>query len=913
MPARIIDGKALADAWRVRLGTRVRDLRARGIQPCLAAVTVAADPAWGVYLRGQAKACEAVGIIHRIVELPTDATQEDLSERIESLNVDPAVHGIIIQSPLKPPFSELQAQALLSPDKDVEAVGPANLGLVLAGRHVNAPCTAVAAVILAREALPDLRGIEAVVVGASAVVGRPIAQLLLAAGATVTTCHIDTKDLRRHTLGADLLVVAVGKAGLIGPGHVKPGAVVVDVGINCRAGKDGKPETVGDCAPEVATVASALTPVPGGVGALTTTVLLEATVNAAVALAESRPSMEGETLARVLGGAALPPDLADRVAELLSRHLIHTPGTKPLKSAFERRLARGALVLDGAMGSELIARGVAPGAVTQASLDHPDLVKAVHRAYLDAGADLLTANTFAANRWRCRGDRELAVRLATAGVRLVREVARAASSPPFVFASVGPLGVTIGAEVSRAEAEDAFAEVALAMADAGADGFAVETMSSTEEAAAALAAIRRVSRLPVLVSRTLDRDDPAELGEFARACETGGAAAVGINCAAGPRAVAPVVARLASLTTLPVLARPNAGFPTRVDGRPVYHLRPEYLVEQARAYLAAGVGLIGGCCGVGPAHVAALAKAISGQPVPPRTVAASVPVPFEVATRAVHPLLARVASGGFPVLAFVPGRLPPVAANAALARLAAAGADAVGLLTGWPGSARGPRLPARLRHLQDGSGRPAVLELIAGDLTLPAAQEQLLTAHLLGMRLVLIDGGVFAGETRADLQGAGCDPSDLLALVRRLNAGRDLAGTRLEEATAFTVGVRVPTAAVDRIDGWVEQGADFLTLQPVYEPARFRSLMERAHVRVPVLAEILLLPDAATADELDNELPALSVPEALKRRLTVDPEEDARGVLRFLHHWRERLAGVCLLLPDARVDAAERVIAALPR
>jgi 5,10-methylene-tetrahydrofolate dehydrogenase/methenyl tetrahydrofolate cyclohydrolase/methionine synthase I (cobalamin-dependent)/5,10-methylenetetrahydrofolate reductase len=936
MPARLIDGKKVAEARRARLAEQVDALAGRGLHPCLAAVSVHPDPGWSVYLRNQASACAAVGIRHRVVELPAGCTQEDLNEAIEALNLDGAVHGVILQSPLRRApgaagtaegLSDFQAQAQLSPAKDVEGVSPANLGLVLAGRPASAPCTAVAAVELAKAACAELgrelRGMEAVVVGASTIVGKPVAQLLLAAGATVTTCHIDTVDLGQHTRRAELLVVAVGRAGLIGRELVRPGAIVIDVGINRVAGANGRSEIVGDVHPDAAAVAAALTPVPGGVGALTTTVLLEATVAAAERLAEARPAVDGAALARVLGGTGLGinPEVADRLADLLARHQVATPGARPLRSPLERRLAKGVLVVDGAMGSELIARGVAPAAIARANLEHPDLVQAVHQAYLDAGAEALTTNTFGVNRHRLQGDRELTVRLAAAGVRLAREVAgRRGSAPVFVLGSLGPLGPVVGAELSGKDAEDAFAEVALAMADAGVDGFAVETMPSTVEAGAALAGIRRVSRLPVLVSRSCDRDDAVELAEFAGAMAAGGAAAVGVNCAVGPRQMLPVVARLARASGLPVLARPNAGFPTRDGGRPHYHLRPDYLVAQAREYVAAGASIIGGCCGVGPSHIAALVKALAGaercQPSPAPAVAPA-PAPATPGPAAGDPLLFEARAGRFPVLAMVPGRLGPKASGDALRRLAAAGAAAIGLLSGWPGSGRSARLPARLRHLQDAAGRPAVLELIAADTTLSAAQELLLTAHLLGLRTVIIDGGVFSGETRADAIGGGSDAVALVRAIKQLNAGRDLGGSRLEEPTAFTVGVRVAARHAAQAgdaslgDHFVQAGADFLTLQPIYAPAAFRAAMAAGRPAVPLFAEVLVLPDAATADELDNELPSLSVPERLKQRLAADPDEDAKGVLRFLSHWRERLAGVCLMLPDERTAQAEAIVRAI--
>jgi 5,10-methylenetetrahydrofolate reductase len=191
---------------------------------------------------------------------------------------------------------------------------------------------------------------------------------------------------------------------------------------------------------------------------------------------------------------------------------------------------------------------------------------------------------------------------------------------------------------------------------------------------------------------------------------------------------------------------------------------------------------------------------------------------------------------------------------------------------------------------------------------LAQAQETALTAHLLGLRLILIDSGVFAGVARSDLATAGADPLALVRAFKRLNEGRDLGGSRLDEPTAFTIGVRVRADEVARLDEFAAAGADFLTLQPIYEPARFREAMASVSVAVPLFAEVMLLPDAATADELDNELPSLSVPERLKQRLRTDSSEDVRGVLRFLHAWRGKLAGVCIMSPDERTEPAERVI-----
>ncbi len=888
MPARLIDGTAVSTRRRAALAERVAVLAAAGRQPCLAAITVRADAGWAVYAKNQAKACAAAGMAYRSVELPADAGMEHLAGAIEALNIDPAVHGIIVQSPLPTGFDQPAVQALLSPDKDVEGVGPANLGLVLAGRPALAPCTAVAAVALAVEAIPDLTGVEAVVVGASTIVGKPVAMLLQARGATVTLCQIHTRDVAAHTRRADLLVVAVGRAGLITADMVKPGAVVVDVGINRVPGPDGKSQVVGDVQPAVAEVAGQLTPVPGGVGALTTTILLEATVDAAERLGTSRPALDANDLLRLLGAdAGLDPRAADRLALILARHLPSVP--VPALSPLEARLRAGVVVFDGAMGTELIARGVAPGRVTEAVREHPDLVLTVHRSYLDAGAAVLVADTFTANRVAC-GDRATAVALAQEGVRLARQ---AAAGRALVLGSIGPIAGGTG---------EAYAEVAQAMQDAGADGILLETFTSTPELLAALTACRRQVRIPLIASRTLGRDDAVELAEFAQGAEAAGAAAVGVNCAGGPRLLQPVVARLARLTALPVVVRPNAGFPTREHGRLRYHLRPDYFVAQARQAVAAGAAAVGGCCGIGPEHIRALAAGLTGTPLAPRQ-REPAPVAAEPAPVPTHPLL-----GGAVPWAWLPGRMTPITAALAAKGLAAAGAKAIGLLSGWPGAPSGARLAATLRHAADAAGIEPILDLVAGQWSPAQAQDLLLHAHLLGIRLVVIDDGVFADSGRGDQPAAGGGAADLLAVVAALNRGRDHRGGRIDQPTAFTAGVRISSNGAARAADLRDAGAAFVCLQPVYDPARFKAAVAAIPADLPLVAEVLVLPDAATADELDNELPGLSVPDRLKQRLAQDPEADLRSVGRFTAAWKPRLAAVGVLAVEHGVAQAERAI-----
>ncbi len=281
MTAERIDGTMVAAQRQDEIARQVAQIVARGRRPpCLAAVSVGDEPPWRVYQRRQQRIADQVGIVYRDVTLAAGCSQEELDHVLQSLNQDAAVDGIILQTPLPAELDLYHAQSLLEIHKDVEGVNPANLGLVLTGRGGIAPCTARSAVTLAETACGDLRGIEAVVVGSSVIVGKPAAELLLNAMATVTVCHIATQDVAAHTRRAELVIVAVGKPGLLTSDMLQPGVTVIDVGINRVPGPDGKSRIVGDVASEVWQIARAVSPVPGGVGSLTTTILFEQTLAA---------------------------------------------------------------------------------------------------------------------------------------------------------------------------------------------------------------------------------------------------------------------------------------------------------------------------------------------------------------------------------------------------------------------------------------------------------------------------------------------------------------------------------------------------------------------------------------------------------------------------------------------------------
>ena len=297
MAAVLLQGDKLASEMKQRLKQDIENLKAEGVPPHLVAVQVGESAAAKVYLRQQQKACEEIDIEYEVKELPQSTTQQQLLSFIEKLNQDDAVTGIILMMPLPKDIDARQVQITISPDKDVEGMHPANMGRLVYGEIGLSPCTARAAVELLKSSGVELKGKELVVVGHSEIVGKPVALMLLASqmeSPTVTVCHIATKDLAFHTKRADILLVAVGKPGLIKADMVKDGVIVIDIGINRVPVTDengkpvlndkGKPKkkTVGDVDFEgIKEKASFITPVPGGVGPMTTTMLLYNTVESA--------------------------------------------------------------------------------------------------------------------------------------------------------------------------------------------------------------------------------------------------------------------------------------------------------------------------------------------------------------------------------------------------------------------------------------------------------------------------------------------------------------------------------------------------------------------------------------------------------------------------------------------------------
>jgi methylenetetrahydrofolate dehydrogenase (NADP+)/methenyltetrahydrofolate cyclohydrolase len=298
MSAILLDGESLAKKIKEELKREIEDFKSRGKSLTLVAIQVGENPASRVYINQQKKACEEMGLIYNLKELPQSTTELELIDVVESLNKDTSVTGIILQMPLPSGINPRNVQIKIAPEKDVEGLNPYNMGLLVYGKQRVAPCTAMGAVELLKSSGVELKGKEVVIVGHSEIVGKPIALLMLQSlfeSPTPTVCHIATRDLSFHTKRADILFVAVGKPSLIKGDMLKKDSIVIDIGINripvlnekgekVIDEKTGKPKmkTVGDVEFEKAKeICSYISPVPGGVGPLTVTMLIKNTVECA--------------------------------------------------------------------------------------------------------------------------------------------------------------------------------------------------------------------------------------------------------------------------------------------------------------------------------------------------------------------------------------------------------------------------------------------------------------------------------------------------------------------------------------------------------------------------------------------------------------------------------------------------------
>ena len=589
--------------------------------------------------------------------------------------------------------------------------------------------------------------------------------------------------------------------------------------------------------------------------------------------------------------------------------------TKPgFISAIDDRV----LVCDGAMGTMLYATGVFVNRSFDAlNVLEPERVARVHTEYVNAGADVVETNTFGANRIKLRSF-GLTDRLREINVQGARLARGAAGRAAFVAGAMGPLGIRIEpwGKTGRDEAEGYFREQAEALVEGGVDLFVLETFRDVNEISAAIAAIRSVCRLPVVAQMTIEEDgnslDGTPPEQFAPALQSHGADVIGINCSIGPAHMLETIERMGALTGARLSAQPNAGRPRDVEGRTIYLTSPEYMASYARRFINQGVRLVGGCCGTTPEHIRQMKAAVAGRVVSD----APAPGPTAAARRnaagpprpALHEGAGRILSDGPPTPgapvpredksylahALARGRfvriveLPPPRGHSGddvLARartLRIRGVDIVHI----PEGTSGPRMSALALSVlvQQHTGIETVLQYSCRDRNLLGMQSDLLGAHAMGVRNVV----VVTGEPRpaGDYPDAAAvfdvDSIGLVNAVSRLNHGLDVGGQGIGSPTAFHVGVMVNPGAEDldaeirRFDYKVEAGAEFVVTRPVFDVETFDRLYRRiAAAGLPIVLGLTPFDSVLTADFMANELPGIHVPEAALSRMRAAGTADA--------------------------------------
>jgi methionine synthase / methylenetetrahydrofolate reductase(NADPH) len=610
------------------------------------------------------------------------------------------------------------------------------------------------------------------------------------------------------------------------------------------------------------------------------------------------------------------------------------------------------VVFDGAMGTMLYSRGVFINqCFDELNVRSPDLVRAVHRDYVKAGAEVLETNSFGANR----------VKLAQYGLesqvrelnRRAAELAReAAEDRALVAGAVGPLGVRLEpyGPTSAAEARAAFQEQLAALREGGADLFILETFADLVELQQAILAAREVdASMPIVAQMTIGPDLLTPFGatpeDVARALDRWGADVVGLNCSVGPQAILEAIERMAPVTRKKLSAQPNAGMPRDVGGRRIYMASPEYMASYARHLIHAGAKVLGGCCGTTPEHIHAIAEgtrpmrpripdAARGAGSPPRRDGdPAAPKPVDPTPVQVVPLAERsrwgrkLAEGAFITSVEI---VPPRGVDASrmladVAKLKAAGVDAVNVPDG-------PRAQSRMGALmtsvliEQQVGIETVTHYACRDRNLLGMLSDLLGASAVGLRnLLVITGdppkmGPYPDATAVfDIDSIG-----LTNLVRNLNRGRDPGGNAIGAPTRFTIGVGVNPAALDlaheirRFEWKVEAGAEYAVTQPVFDADQLERFLERvAHVRIPVVAGIWPLVSVRNAEFLANEVPGVSVPAEVIARMRRASERSkehavAEGIAiarEMLGRVREAVQGVQVSAPFGKVELALEVFA----
>jgi methionine synthase / methylenetetrahydrofolate reductase(NADPH) len=605
------------------------------------------------------------------------------------------------------------------------------------------------------------------------------------------------------------------------------------------------------------------------------------------------------------------------------------------------RIKQAPVLCDGAMGTLLYSKGIFINrCYDELNLSQPDLIRGIHHEYLQAGAEIIETNTFGANAFRL-ARHSLAEKLREinlTGVKLAREAAK--SFDVWVAGSVGPLGTRIEplGKTSFQEARDTFREQIRALVEAGVDLIILETFGYLEEIHQALLACRDVSAtLPIVAQVTIDEDgnclDGSNPETFVPRLEEWGADVIGCNCSVGPVAMLDAIERVRALTSLPLSAQPNAGIPRSVEGRNIYLCSPEYMASYARKFVAAGVRVVGGCCGTTPDHIRTMKGVLrvgeARGKVTAAHLAAGQSAPKAVPAVALEnrsSVGAKLARGEFlTMVEIVPPKGTDIAKEIEGARfLKSVGVDAVNI----PDS---PRASARMSNqalsllTQQQVGIDVILHYTCRDRNVLCIQSDLLGAAAVGIRnLICITGDPPKMGNYPDATAVfDVDAIGLVNIVHNLNRGLDIGGNPIGTGTSFVIGVGANPGLTDldeevrRFEYKVQAGAEYAVTQPVFDLRLLENFLRRIeHCRIPVLAGIWPLVSVRNAEFMKNEL-RVSVPDSILERMARAQTPDqarAEGVAiarEMLIAVRQMAQGAQISAPMGRYSSAVDVLEAL--
>ncbi len=612
------------------------------------------------------------------------------------------------------------------------------------------------------------------------------------------------------------------------------------------------------------------------------------------------------------------------------------------KQEWLKLLQERVLLADGAMGTMLYNKGVYLNlCFDEVNLTNPDLVKSIHREYIQAGAEIIETNTFGANRFKLKkyGLEDKVAEINLEAARLAREEA---GKRAWVAGSIGPLGVKIEpwGPTSVEEAEEAFREQVRALVEGGVDLFIIETFADLNEIHQAIKAVQKEAPDYLIVAEmTIEEDGNSLYGTspevFTRKLDEWGADVIGINCSVGPAAMLECLERMGRVTSKPLSVMPNAGVPRNVEGRNIYLCSPEYLAEYARRFILNGARLVGGCCGTTPAHIRAIRGAIRSMQPAQRSMVIIHEETEEKLEFPARPMAEKsslgkkLSQGQFVVSVEI---VPPRGWNASRAievarQLKHKGVDCVNIPDGPRASSR--LSPIALAFLiQAQAGIEVILHYTCRDRNLLGIQSDLLGIYAQGIRnLLLITGdppklGDYPDATAVfDVDSIG-----LTNVVSYLNRGVDIGKHRLPEPTNFLIGVGANPGAINldyelsRFRWKVEAGAEFAITQPVFDVALLEQFLERIEpYRLPILAGVWPLASLRNAEFLHNEVPGARIPEEVMERMRraqeVSPErarEEGIAIAQeVVLRIKDKVQGIQVSPPLGQYEAALKVLEVL--